>query len=136
MNRYIENSWKIVVLAGAGISTNSGIPDFRTPGTGLWDKGTPDLPYPEAVFTLSYFRKNQEPFYTLMRSIFSRRFDPTLSHAFIRLLDQKNKLLRCFTQNIDGLEISAGLPPNKIVEAHGSLASSRCIDCRAEVSHN
>ena len=120
---------------GAGISTNSGIPDFRTPGTGLYSSlAALKLPYPEAVFSLQYFRQDPEPFYTLAQSLYPGAFKPTLTHTFIRLLQDKYMLLRCFTQNIDTLERVAGVLPDHIVEAHGSFAVSRCIDCKLEVS--
>ncbi|KAG8805066.1 Sir2 histone deacetylase Hst2, partial [Serendipita sp. 399] len=88
-----------------------------------------NLPYPEAVFDIHYFRDNPQPFYTLARDIAPGKFIPTPTHAFIRLLHEKGKLHTCFTQNIDTLERIAGVPLDKIVEAHGSFASSRCIDC-------
>jgi NAD-dependent histone deacetylase SIR2 len=134
--RYIKtcNPQNIVLCVGAGISTNSGIPDFRTPGTGLYSNlEALKLPYPEAVFSLQYFRQDPEPFYTLAQSLYPGNFKPTLTHTFIRLLQDKGMLLRCFTQNIDTLERIAGVKPENIVEAHGSFAESRCIDCRAEV---
>jgi len=137
-NRYIRtrNPKKVVFCVGAGISTNSGIPDFRTPGTGLYSNlAALNLPYPEAVFSLQYFRQDPEPFYTLAQSLYPGTFQPTLTHAFIRLLQEKDMLLRCFTQNIDTLERMAGVHPDNIVEAHGSFANSRCIDCRLEVTH-
>jgi NAD-dependent histone deacetylase SIR2 len=68
--------------------------------------------------------------YTLASDIAPGRFIPTPAHAFIRLLHEKGKLHTCFTQNIDTLERMAGVPPDKVVEAHGSFASSRCIECK------
>ncbi|KAG8825862.1 Sir2 histone deacetylase Hst2, partial [Serendipita sp. 401] len=76
-----------------------------------------------------YFRGNPRPFYTLARDIAPGKFIPTPTHAFIRLLHEKGKLHTCFTQNIDTLERMAGVPGDKMVEAHGSFASARCIDC-------
>jgi NAD+-dependent protein deacetylase SIR2 len=126
-----------VFCVGAGISTNSGIPDFRTPGTGLYSNlQTLKLPYPEAVFSLQYFRQDPEPFYTLAQALYPGEFKPTLTHTFIRLVQEKKMLLRCFTQNIDTLERIAGVQPQYIIEAHGSFASSRCIECKREVQMN
>ncbi|KAG5918137.1 hypothetical protein E4U42_006988 [Claviceps africana] len=123
----------IVVLTGAGISTAAGIPDFRSPKTGLYSNlERLNLPHAEAVFDISYFRVHPEPFYVLAQELYPGRFHPTVSHAFISLLAQKGLLLKLFTQNIDCLERRAGVPPDKIVEAHGSFASQRCIECRAE----
>ncbi|KAJ3503168.1 hypothetical protein NMY22_g18342 [Coprinellus aureogranulatus] len=92
------------------------------------------LPYPEAVFDISFFRKNPIPFYNLAHELYPGKFRPTLSHSFVRLLDEKKILLKCFTQNIDTLERLAGVPDEKIIEAHGSFATQRCIDCKTEYS--
>ena len=124
----------VVLCVGAGISTNSGIPDFRTPGTGLYSNlQALKLPYPEAVFSLQYFRQDPEPFYTLAQSLYPGSYKPTLTHTFMRLLQDRGILLRVFTQNIDTLERIAGVTGENIVEAHGSFATSRCIDCAMEV---
>ncbi|KXN82419.1 NAD-dependent protein deacetylase hst2-1 [Leucoagaricus sp. SymC.cos] len=115
-----------------GISTSAGIPDFRSPETGLYSNLVRfGLPYPQAVFELDFFKRNPVPFYTLARELYPGRFRPTLAHCFIRLLDDKGLLLRYFTQNCDGLERRTGLPDDKIVEAHGSFATQRCIGCRS-----
>jgi len=91
------------------------------------------LPYPEAVFSLQYFRQDPEPFYTLAQGLYPGTYKPTLTHTFLRLLQDKGVLLRCFTQNIDTLERMAGVTADNIVEAHGSFATARCIDCRVTV---
>ncbi|KAI9885831.1 MAG: hypothetical protein M1823_002361 [Watsoniomyces obsoletus] len=133
--KYIKDgrAKRIVVMTGAGISTSAGIPDFRSPDTGLYaNLARLDLPYPEAVFDLSYFRQNPIPFYTLAHELFvPGKFYPTIAHTFIRLLHDKGMLLKLFTQNIDCLEREAGVPEEKIVEAHGSWASHRCIECKS-----
>lgn len=67
--------------------------------------------------------------YTLAYELYPGKFRPTLTHSFIRLLSQKNLLDTCFTQNIDTLERRAGVPEGKIIEAHGSFASQRCVNC-------
>lgn len=118
---------------GAGISTSAGIPDFRSPDTGLYaNLARLNLPYAEAVFDISYFRRNPSPFYTLAHELYPGKYKPTVTHAFIRLLHDKGMLKKLFTQNIDCLEREAGVPAEKIVEAHGSFATQRCIECRAE----
>ncbi|KAI9751883.1 MAG: Sir2 histone deacetylase Hst2 [Candelina submexicana] len=122
---------KIVVMTGAGISTSAGIPDFRSPDTGLYaNLERLNLPYAEAVFDISYFRQNPYPFYMLAHELYPGRFRPTISHSFVRLLYDKGLLMKLFTQNIDCLEREAGVPGNKIVEAHGSFAKQSCIDCK------
>jgi NAD-dependent histone deacetylase SIR2 len=124
---------RIVVMTGAGISTSAGIPDFRSPGTGLYHNlARLNLPYPEAVFELGFFKKNPAPFYVLAGELYPGKFRPTLTHAFIALLADKGLLLKCFTQNIDTLERIAGVPADLIVEAHGSFASQRCVECKLE----
>jgi NAD+-dependent protein deacetylase SIR2 len=124
---------RIVVMTGAGISTAAGIPDFRSPGTGLYaNLARLNLPYAEAVFDISYFRDKPEPFYVLARELYPGKFHPTVSHAFIALLAGKSMLQMLFTQNIDCLEREAGVPGDKIVEAHGSFATQRCIECKTE----
>ncbi|KAI1408261.1 NAD-dependent deacetylase sirtuin-2 [Hypoxylon sp. FL1857] len=124
---------QIVVMTGAGISTAAGIPDFRSPKTGLYHNLTRfDLPHPEAVFEIDFFRSNPAPFYLLAKELYPGNFSPTISHVFIALLAKKGLLRMLFTQNIDCLERAAGVPPDKIVEAHGSFATQRCIDCRTE----
>jgi NAD-dependent histone deacetylase SIR2 len=122
---------KIVVMTGAGISTAAGIPDFRSKHTGLYaNLARLNLPYAEAVFDISYFRENPEPFYVLARELYPGQFHPTISHVFIALLAAKGLLFHLFTQNIDCLERAAGVPGDKIVEAHGSFATQRCIECQ------
>ncbi|KAF4956522.1 hypothetical protein FGADI_3801 [Fusarium gaditjirri] len=132
---YIKSgrSKRIVVLTGAGISTAAGIPDFRSPGTGLYaNLARLNLPYAEAVFDISYFRNHPEPFYVLANELYPGKFSPTVSHAFIALLARKGLLQMLFTQNIDCLERVAGVPSDKIIEAHGSFATQRCIACKEE----
>ncbi|KAM6482791.1 DHS-like NAD/FAD-binding domain-containing protein [Trichoderma sp. SZMC 28011] len=127
------NVRRIVVLTGAGISTAAGIPDFRSPKTGLYSNlARLKLPYAEAVFDISYFRNHPEPFYVLAQELYPGKFHPTISHAFIALLAEKGLLQMLFTQNIDCLERAAGVPADKIVEAHGSFATQRCIECKVE----
>jgi len=122
---------RVVVLTGAGISTAAGIPDFRSEDTGLYaNLAALDLPEPEAVFDLMFFKENPKPFYVLAKDLYPGNFSPTVSHVFISLLAKKGLLYQLFTQNIDCLERAAGIPPELIVEAHGSFASQRCIECK------
>lgn len=124
---------RIVVLTGAGISTSAGIPDFRSPISGLYAKLAPlRLPYPEAPFTYSYFTHTPEPFYALARIRHPGNLKPTLSHAFLALLARKNLLHFLFTQNVDGLEANAGIPEEKILWVHGNWRSQHCHKCKDE----
>jgi NAD-dependent histone deacetylase SIR2 len=107
------------------------VPDFRSPKTGLYaNLARLNLPHAEAVFDIGYFRHNPEPFYVLAKELYPGRFFPTVSHVFVALLATKGLLFQLFTQNIDCLERAAGVPSNLIVEAHGSFATQRCIECR------
>lgn len=137
--RYIHGKKckNVIAMIGAGISTAAGIPDFRSPTSGIYSKlGKYNLPSPEAIFEIGYFRQNPAPFYSLARQLFPQDLKPTLSHYFLRLLHEKGLLLRLYTQNIDALERVAGIPAEKIVEAHGTFHTSHCIngDCNREFS--
>ncbi|XP_020295783.1 NAD-dependent protein deacetylase sirtuin-2 isoform X2 [Pseudomyrmex gracilis] len=127
-----KSNCRIITMAGAGISTSAGIPDFRSPSSGLYHKlDKYNLPHPQAIFELDFFMKNPEPFFTLARELLPEGFKPTISHYFIRMLWEKGLLLRHYTQNIDTLERVAGLPSEKLVEAHGTFHTGRCLTCRA-----
>ncbi|NXQ38284.1 SIR2 deacetylase, partial [Catharus fuscescens] len=128
-----ERCKNVVCMVGAGISTSAGIPDFRSPGTGLYSNlQSYDLPYPEAIFEIGFFKKHPEPFFALARELYPGQFKPTVCHYFMRLLQDKGLLLRCYTQNIDTLERVAGLDPELLVEAHGTFFTSHCLrpSCR------
>jgi NAD-dependent histone deacetylase SIR2 len=121
----------ILILSGAGLSTSSGLPDFRSPDTGLYARLSPlQLPYPEAIFHISYFKHTPEPFYAIARARHPRDAVPSIAHAFIALLEKKGVLRFVVTQNIDGLEIDAGVSKEKILNAHGSWKTQRCLKCR------
>jgi len=134
--RYIKEyeCKRVVVMCGAGISTSAGIPDFRTPGTGLYDNLQRfNLPTPEAVFQLGFFRSNPAAFYELAKEMWPGNYDPTPTHYFLKLLHDKGILLRCYSQNIDSLECAAGLPSTKLVAAHGNFDEAHVIDSDPEV---
>ncbi|CAF0791782.1 unnamed protein product [Brachionus calyciflorus] len=128
---------KIVVMTGAGISTPSGIPDFRSPGSGLYNNLSQyEIPYPEAIFETSFFRQNPKPFFTLAKDLIPNieKYRPNKIHYFLRLLQEKKLLLRLYTQNIDGLESLAGVDTKKLIEAHGSFRTAKCINCKSPYS--
>uniref|UniRef100_A0A2C9M6S3 Deacetylase sirtuin-type domain-containing protein n=1 Tax=Biomphalaria glabrata TaxID=6526 RepID=A0A2C9M6S3_BIOGL len=126
-----EQAKNVVIVAGAGISTPSGIPDFRTPGTGLYDNlQRYNVPYPEAIFDIDFFHHNPHPFFALAKELYpSGKYRPNYIHYFARLLNDRGMLLRMYTQNIDGLERLAGVPPDKLVEAHGTFSAATCVVC-------
>jgi NAD-dependent histone deacetylase SIR2 len=122
---------KIVFLTGAGISVAAGIPDFRTPGTGLYARVEElGLPYPEAIFSLDYLKATPEPFFKIANGFLTYKARPVKAHYFMKKIYDEGLLLKAFTQNIDGLELEAGIPLGSIMQAHGS---SRCCDCKEEV---
>ncbi|RDA86639.1 hypothetical protein CP532_5029 [Ophiocordyceps camponoti-leonardi (nom. inval.)] len=126
----LKNCSNIVVITGAGISTSLGIPDFRSKGTGLYSKlehlGLAD---PQEVFDIDVFRQDPSIFYSVAKDIVpaTDRFTPT--HQFIAMLHQRQKLLTNYSQNIDNLEVKAGLPRDRLIQCHGSFGSATCLQC-------
>lgn len=120
----------IIVMTGAGLSTAAGIPDFRSPDVGLFTRvmGKYNVPHPEMVFHIDYFHDNPAVFYEISRGMLDVDFKPTVAHYFIKLLADKNLLLRHYTQNVDGLDLAAGLAEDKVVAAHGTMYTSHCIN--------
>lgn len=88
----------------------------------------------QAIFEIDFFKENPKPFYALAKELFPGSYKPTPAHYFIRLLHEKGLLLRHYTQNVDGLEKLAGVPAEKIVEAHGTFYTSHCMTCNKEFS--
>jgi NAD-dependent deacetylase len=121
----IRGSSDIVVFTGAGISTESGIPDFRSPG-GLWSRYKPvtfqEYLSSEAARVEAWQRRleNYEAY---------KNAKPNIGHYFIQALDQKGKLIGLITQNVDGLHSEAGLADEKIVELHGTNRRVICLKC-------
>lgn len=123
---------RVVFLTGAGISVAAGIPDFRTPGTGLYAKVKQlGLPYPEAIFSLDYLRDRPEAFFKMANGFLTYKARPVKAHYFIRKFADEGKLFYNFTQNIDGLELEAGVSLDQLVQAHGHMRTAHCIDCSA-----
>jgi NAD-dependent SIR2 family protein deacetylase len=90
---------RIVVMTGAGISTSAGIPDFRSPGTGLYSQMKEyNLPTPESVFDLTYFKENPEAFARLAKEFLDQdKFNPTPTHFFCKMLENKGLLKKYLT---------------------------------------
>ncbi|XP_066456787.1 NAD-dependent protein deacetylase sirtuin-1 isoform X2 [Eleutherodactylus coqui] len=131
--RLLQESKKIMVLTGAGVSVSCGIPDFRS-RDGIYARlavDFPDLPNPQAMFDIEYFRKDPRPFFKFAKEIFPGQFQPSLCHKFIAMLDKEEKLLRNYTQNIDTLEQVAGI--QQIIQCHGSFAMASCLICKNRV---
>ncbi|OUM56904.1 hypothetical protein PIROE2DRAFT_49168 [Piromyces sp. E2] len=118
----------IIVMSGAGISTNAEIPDFRSADRGVYaNLEKYNIPYPEAIFELEYFKKNPTPFTIFAKEIYPKNIRPTIAHCFVKLLDNHNILLRHYTQNIDGLDYQTRLDSDLIIESHGSFHQSYCV---------
>ena len=100
-------------------------------GSGIYDNLKKfNLPYPEAIFDIRYFRSKPEPFYEWAKEFFPGvNYQPNDAHWFIKRLHDHQKLLRLFTQNIDGLERLTDLPDEKLVFAHGSFSTASCTFC-------
>ena len=125
---------RIIFLTGAGMSVSAGIPDFRSE-TGIYAQlGECNLPYPEAIFDIGYFKEHPETFYKLAKTIMSYHAKPTIAHYFLKILADEGLLFLDFTQNVDGLEIEAGIDPEFLVEAHGHTRSAHCALCGKEHS--
>jgi len=129
----IKSCSNIVILTGAGVSVSCGIPDFRSKD-GVYARlavDFPDLPDPQAMFDIHYFRKDPRPFFKFAREIYPGQFKPSPCHQFIRAVESAGKLLRNYTQNIDTLEQVAGI--EKVIQCHGSFATASCVVCKAQV---
>ncbi|THH20653.1 hypothetical protein EW146_g746 [Bondarzewia mesenterica] len=133
----IKSSRRILILTGAGISVSCGIPDFRSEN-GLYatlkDQGEYDLDDPQQMFDIHYFRENPSVFYSFAKQIYPSNFIPSPCHRFIKLVEDKGKLLRNYTQNIDTLETLAGV--QNVLQCHGSFATASCLQCRVRVPGN
>lgn len=119
-----------MVICGAGISTSSGIPDFRSPESGLYET-TPDA---ETIFDSELFADDPTIFYEFARANLFPALEnsvPSKTHQFLASIS--DKLLRVYTQNVDGLESVAGLPAEKTVFVHGSLKKATCLSCKKAV---
>lgn len=119
--REAPSAW---ALTGAGVSTPSGIPDFRGP-QGLWRTHNP-----EEVSTLEGFRRNPQAFYAFWLWRFQRmsQAQPNLVHKFLAALEARGLLRGVITQNIDGLHQRAGSV--RVLEVHGHVRSATCLSCR------
>jgi NAD-dependent deacetylase len=123
----IRNSRHAVVLTGAGMSTPSGIPDFRSAGSGLWTQDNPML-----VASLTAFRRRPDQFFDWLRSLAEPIWNaqPNAAHQALAEMQQAGYLRAVITQNIDGLHQKAG--STQVIELHGSLNTLTCPRCGAQ----
>lgn len=126
--QYIKESKGIMVLTGAGISTESGIPDFRSPGTGLWEKMDPM----EALST-KILLNHPEKFYRQGFQILTSMKDalPNTAHRVLAKMEEEGMIDLLVTQNIDNLHQKAG--SKKVYEVHGHVRSGSCLECQEEM---
>lgn len=125
----IARSEHIVALTGAGISVPSGIPDFRSPGTGLWSKVDP-----MKVATIEAFHNDPQTFWDFYRPRLQMLHDiqPNAAHGTLAELERRGKCAAVITQNIDRLHQAAGT--RRVIEVHGSIETSSCTSCGARWS--
>lgn len=126
----IRAARKILVFTGAGLSTESGIPDFRSPG-GVWDKYDPSEFYFQRIVS---DEKAREKYWVMSTEFYEILKDalPNRAHLAIKALEDTGKLLVIVTQNIDHLHHKAGNSPEKIIEIHGTAFSVSCLSCGKE----
>jgi NAD-dependent deacetylase len=127
---WIDAAERVVVLTGAGISTDSGIPDFRGPN-GLWTKN----PEAEKLATLQYYMSDPEARKRSWQSFLDPQgmggwdVAPNDGHRALLALERRGKLHAVLTQNVDGLHQAAGTSPDLVVEIHGTLREVVCMEC-------
>ena len=127
LTRWIDECDRITVLTGAGISTDSGIPDFRGPN-GIWTKN----PEAEKASNIQNFISDPKVRKASWRDRLDNRAwsaDPNDGHKALVQLERRNKMVALLTQNVDGLHHAAGSSPAKVVEVHGTLREVACLEC-------
>ena len=130
VTKWIREAKQVCIFAGAGMSTSAGIPDFRSKN-GLYqtiDTVALGLSQPEELFDIHFFRHDPQPFFSVAKTVFAKKYSPTKTHRFVRWLERSNRLCRLYTQNVDGLEEAAGI--ERCCHCHGSMAWSTCQTCR------
>ncbi|MCR4580086.1 MAG: NAD-dependent protein deacylase [Treponema sp.] len=127
LQQIIDKSKSIVFFGGAGVSTESGIPDFRSVD-GLYNQ---EWSYPpEEIISRSFFYKNTKEFYRFYRAkLLPKGIEPNAAHYKLAELEKAGKLSAVVTQNIDGLHQKAG--SKRVYELHGSTLRNYCLDCQA-----
>jgi NAD-dependent deacetylase len=125
LKRLLAEAKRVVVFTGAGISTESGIPDFRSPG-GIWTQMAPI--YFDEFMASQEARNETWRRRFAMEDIF-RAAEPNRGHRAVDALVRRGKVSCVITQNIDGLHEASGIPRDKIVELHGNTTYATCLDC-------
>lgn len=129
LKQILDESKKIVFFGGAGVSTESGVPDFRSEN-GLYQARQQYGYSPEQMLSLSFYEQNMETFYDYYKNnLVYREARPNKAHLALAKLEEAGKLLAIITQNIDGLHQMAG--SRKVYELHGSILRNTCTKCGA-----
>ncbi len=123
----IDRARRIVFFTGAGISTESGIPDFRSPGTGLWTKMQP-IQFQDFLSSEEMRQESWRRRFTGERSMENAK--PNKGHEAIARLMGVGKGLAVITQNVDNLHQDSGIPENKVIELHGNASYATCLSCQ------
>jgi NAD-dependent deacetylase len=121
----IEDAERIVPFTGAGISTESGIPDFRSPG-GIWTRNRP-IPFDEYVASVEARREAWRRRFNIETTFAAAR--PTRGHLALASLYRAGKTAAVITQNIDNLHQASGVAPQDVIELHGNTTYATCLDC-------
>lgn len=125
LKQWVSESRRIVFFGGAGVSTESGIPDFRSVD-GLYSQKF-DYP-PETIISHSFYRRNPEYFFRFYREkMLPLGFEPNITHKKLAQWEQEGRLAAVITQNIDGLHQKAG--SRRVYELHGSVLRNYCVRC-------
>jgi NAD-dependent deacetylase len=123
----IKDAEKITILSGAGISTESGIPDFRSTQGAFWLENKDRV----ALMSARYRDQNPEKFWPIFKEIFqiklAQNFSPNYGHLFLKELEDMGKEVHVFTQNVDGLHSEAG--STNVYEVHGTIKKATCYNC-------
>jgi NAD-dependent deacetylase len=123
--RMIADADRVVVFTGAGISTESGIPDFRSPG-GVWTKQAP-IDFSEFMRSHDARRETWRRRFAMDEMLRSAR--PNRGHAAVAELVREGKVPAVITQNIDGLHQASGIPDGQVIELHGNTTYAHCLEC-------
>ena len=123
----IDKASKIAFFTGAGISTESGIPDFRSPGTGLWNKVTP-IDFQDFVSSEAKRKESWGRRFSGEHRVWAEA-KPNKGHLAVARLVEMNKCIGVITQNVDNLHQHGGVPADKVIELHGNNSFATCLSC-------
>jgi NAD-dependent deacetylase len=126
LRRMLDEAKRIVVFTGAGISTESGIPDFRSPGTGLWTKIKP-IQFQDFVASESIRQESWRRRFSGERTMENAK--PNKGHEAVAKLVRDGKATAVITQNVDNLHHDSGIDSSQIIELHGNASYAKCLGC-------